>query len=373
MSLRGLNTKVEGDGSADVLPSRPAAVGKPTGSVKGRDKELDIAAMKDAALPSQGQQAQTILDSTAARREFDGDIYLLPDTTETVDFDYLHLIPRSPMFVGVGRGWRHLRLFRFQTSRLDVRLEASKLYKVTLHLKNSVLINRNCEGHHDRRWSEEGSISVVPAGMSWTCSFSGQADFMVAFVAPDIVNEVAASVFNRDQDQIRIVESFAKKDEILERLYRLIIAEAYRDEAGNHLFIDAMTRALTLHLLRAYSIDSPRLPVKTDAFIGWRLKRVIEYMHAHIDENIPLHQLAATSGLSTSHFTRAFRTATGKPPHQYLVGLRIDKARQLLQQTQLSITEICSECGFEQSNHFATMFRKVVGLSPRAYRMAHRV
>ena len=76
------------------------------------------------------------------------------------------------------------------------------------------------------------------------------------------------------------------------------------------------------------------------------------------------------SGLSPSHFARAFRAAMGEPPHRYLVRLRIKMARELLEHTRLPVIEVGLRCGFEQTTHFATMFRKMTGLSPRAYRAA---
>ncbi len=93
-------------------------------------------------------------------------------------------------------------------------------------------------------------------------------------------------------------------------------------------------------------------------------------MQANLADDLPLSRLAAAAGLSPSHFARAFRAAVGQPPHRYMVRLRIERARQLLEQTRLPVTEVASRCGFEQTTHFATMFRKVTGQSPRAYRAA---
>ena len=112
------------------------------------------------------------------------------------------------------------------------------------------------------------------------------------------------------------------------------------------------------------------MPTTPQALVGWRLKRAIDHMREHIAENLSLDSLAKVAGLNPSHFARAFRAATGEPPHRYLIQLRIDKARELLEHTRLPIIQVAFQCGFEQNTHFATMFRKTAGMSPRAYRAA---
>ena len=96
-------------------------------------------------------------------------------------------------------------------------------------------------------------------------------------------------------------------------------------------------------------------------------------MRSCLDQELPLSRLAAAGGLSLSQFVRAFRDATGTPPHRYLLGLRIDKARELLEQTDLPVIEVALNCGFGQPSHFATSFREATGFSPRAWRQARRL
>ena len=93
-------------------------------------------------------------------------------------------------------------------------------------------------------------------------------------------------------------------------------------------------------------------------------------MNANLAENMSLSQLAALVGLGPVQFARAFRAATCVPPHQFLIGLRLDEARHLLERTRLPVTHIVSRCGFDQPSHFATTFRKRMGLTPSACRAA---
>lgn len=290
--------------------------------------------------------------------------------TGSTPSDYARLMARPSVLSVANQDWQDVSLQRFQVPFHDIKLGASCVHRVTLHLAGSVLIERTREGRRDRQWSDRGCSNLVPAGVPVTRSFKGQADFIVAYVTPAIVNEVASDVFDLDPASVRLVESLAVTDATLERFGRLLLAEAEAGAVGTRLFVETVTRALALHLLRTYSAESQRASALPGAMVGWRLRRTIEYMQANLAENLPLAQLAAAAELSPSHFTRAFRAAVGEPPHRYLIRLRVEQARDLLEHTRLPIIEISLRCGFEQTTHFATMFRKTTGLSPRAYRAA---
>lgn len=87
---------------------------------------------------------------------------------------------------------------------------------------------------------------------------------------------------------------------------------------------------------------------------------------------ITIEDLSRAVALSPYYLIRAFRHVYKQTPHQYLVGQRIAHAKELLRNSDLSITEICAAVGFESLGSFSTLFRKVAGLSPRAYRISSR-
>jgi AraC-like DNA-binding protein len=98
-----------------------------------------------------------------------------------------------------------------------------------------------------------------------------------------------------------------------------------------------------------------------------RLARL--FLDQSYDAPITIEDLSREVALSPYYLIRAFRREYKLTPHQYLVGQRIARAKELLRNTDMSITEICVEVGFESLGSFSTLFRKVVGLSPRAYRL----
>lgn len=102
------------------------------------------------------------------------------------------------------------------------------------------------------------------------------------------------------------------------------------------------------------------------------IEKVIETMHKKYKENISIEDYAKSSGMSVCWFIRSFRAHTGLPPQQFMIQLRIGKAKELLSSSGYNITEIAEICGYENSLYFSRIFKKHIGLSPKEYRKIHR-
>jgi AraC family transcriptional regulator len=99
-----------------------------------------------------------------------------------------------------------------------------------------------------------------------------------------------------------------------------------------------------------------------------RLMRVLAYIDGHIGEPITLANLATTAGLSRMYFARQFRVATGIRPHEYVLRRRIERAQRLLTATSDALVDVALSVGFQTQAHFTTVFKKIVGNTPRQWR-----
>jgi len=102
------------------------------------------------------------------------------------------------------------------------------------------------------------------------------------------------------------------------------------------------------------------------------LRRVREFIETHLEQTISIQALAATAGLSMYHFARAFKQSEGMTPHDYLVQCRVRRARDLLADTDLPLSEIALAAGFADQSHCARRFREHVGVTPSSYRWSMR-
>jgi AraC family transcriptional regulator len=98
-----------------------------------------------------------------------------------------------------------------------------------------------------------------------------------------------------------------------------------------------------------------------------QLRLVDECIHAHLDQKISLADLAACIHLSVPHFERMFRATTHRPPYHYVLELRLERARVLLEKTRLPLAEVALQCGFSSQSHFTAHFTRYVGISPARF------
>ena len=99
-----------------------------------------------------------------------------------------------------------------------------------------------------------------------------------------------------------------------------------------------------------------------------RIQRALAYIETHLSAAIPLHEIAEAAGLSLPHFKSSFKEAIGMPPGEYIARTRIERAKHELGHTNRSITELAFEIGFCSSQHFARVFKRFTGQTPRQYR-----
>jgi len=101
---------------------------------------------------------------------------------------------------------------------------------------------------------------------------------------------------------------------------------------------------------------------------SWQVRLVTRYIDDHLSERLAIHDLARSVALSTSHFGRAFRQTFGRTPMKHVRAVRLDRAKRLMRQTDLSLSEIALECGFSDQAHFTRRFRAATAAAPRSWR-----
>jgi AraC family transcriptional regulator len=160
------------------------------------------------------------------------------------------------------------------------------------------------------------------------------------------------------------------------RYYRnpAVDAELTAGAAGGRLAAESLANVLAVHLIR--HILAPRRPARgRDGVLPrGRLRAVVEYIEGHLDVGPTREQMAAVARLSTYHFARQFKAATGLPPHQYVIMRRVERAKQLLQRDgDLSLAEVAARAGFADQSQLSRHFRRLVGVTQGRFRTPARI
>ena len=220
-----------------------------------------------------------------------------------------------------------------------------------------------------RETQQRGSTAYVPNGCSHRVQYDGQLGSLhLMTLRPELVESVAQEL-NISQINIPPHYADARNDFVLNAA-ELIHAEVQQGNPHGPMFAETFARTLAVHLLtgfsRSASADAEKLSISQA-----KIKRINEYIYANLAAPISLADLARQAGLSEYHFCRVFKKATQLSPYQYLLRQRIQQACTHLERGRLAVQEIAFACGFGDAVQFARHFRKLMGMTPTAYRMAN--
>ena len=157
-------------------------------------------------------------------------------------------------------------------------------------------------------------------------------------------------------------------DSRLGALVTAVHAEMVAGFPSGRLFLDSIEQAMAVALVSGQAVSHRPVRVSRGGLGPARLRRITDLVHARLEDELGLYELAQSVGLSTAHFARMFRKSTGETPHQFVLRRRLERAKAMLRAPDARILDVAVACGFKTQQHFAQVFRDVCGVSPTRYR-----
>lgn len=209
---------------------------------------------------------------------------------------------------------------------------------------------------------ETGDLWINPAGVPFSHRISGHNQFVLLTLDPQKLTELIPDrplhrAFRRQHQS---------KDRHLQTLMQTLLIEAETGGTNGKLYVDSLSTALATHFINHYSIEQPVDLLSPRGSEQQRLGNVIDYIEAHLTEDMGLEDLALQAGLSKFHFSRLFKQAMGLTPHKYVIKRRIDQATHQLKQGK-SIIQVAHQFGFSDQSHFTRSFKRAKGTTPRQF------
>ncbi|OLP57006.1 hypothetical protein BJF92_21080 [Rhizobium rhizosphaerae] len=200
----------------------------------------------------------------------------------------------------------------------------------------------------------------------YKAEMAGSFDFALMEISAAALATIA------DQAECRHVEGLSEQagaaDLVLGGLTRALFAHAQGPMPTSPLFIAQIGAAIGTHLVRRYGEGRTTEPQGGRRLTPRQLGLITQRMRAQPKGDPGIDELCALTGLSRSIFLRAFRETTGRTPHQWLVEQRLDKARDLLLNSDAPLAAIAEACGFADGAHFSRVFAASMGAPPGAWR-----
>ena len=213
----------------------------------------------------------------------------------------------------------------------------------------------------------KGALLVGHLESTPVAGFNSDIDFVRAYVSKATLDEAAEGAGLPRPAGLRRPEHGAC-DPILYHLAAAIAPLSERGGAQDQLLLDHIALAFCAYVLSTYGGAPLDARPNQCNLAPWQERRAKAFIDANIARSISLQEIANVCGLSTSHFSRAFRNTTGRPPHRWLMERRIEAAKTHLAAGELPLTQIAAECGFSDPSHFSRVFLRLNGEPPAAWR-----
>jgi AraC family transcriptional regulator len=287
------------------------------------------------------------------------------------------LLSNRPLVNSHQSSWNNIHLAHYRETIQEVPEMSSPQHIVVIPIGPHVL---DMEFFSEGRFQDlpvreqdyqNGMIQIFPADLLFnqrSMQGSVEVEFIHCYLEPTYFAQVAHESVN--PDRVELLLQRKRYDPLIRQISMALRADLEEDETGNGFYADSLATAMCAHLLQHYSTRKHIFREYDDGLSKRQFQQAIDYINAHLDGKPSLNAIANELGMSQYYFCRLFKRSTGMTAHQYLTQQRVERAKQLLRGTKMTITEIALECGFTHQSHFAKYFRQSTGVTPNQFRQS---
>jgi AraC family transcriptional regulator len=216
-----------------------------------------------------------------------------------------------------------------------------------------------CLASGARHLRRAGDIDLLPADETGGFASETACETLEIRLAPSLLERVSDDM--RRGNRVHFQTRHILRNESIAHLARALDSEQRAGGSVGALYADSIGAALATQLLGSSAETVPPRNGLSPA----QLRRLFDFIDAHIDQPLPIAALSREAGASSAHLRHWFKLATGKTVHRYVVGRRLERARRLLLAGELSVAEVALAAGFSHQSHMARWMRREMGYTPR--------
>lgn len=267
-------------------------------------------------------------------------------------------------------GWSGILVEQYQIppiSSCEASLSALSAHWLNFPLGQPMYLTQKRDDRLYESIFHKGDLIFVPAGQPsyWRSRASNNTaqSILRIYLQPELVTQIVETS-DLDCRWLDLTRSGSKSAPHLHQIALMLLAELNSGGIMGKLYVESLTRLLVIGLLRHYSNSRTITSVKP-SLTHTRLQSAIDYIHAHLDLDLTLVQIAASINISPSHFASLFKQATGNSLHQYVIEQRVEQAKLLLTTTDLPIASIAFQVGFSSQSHLNWHCKRLTGMTPK--------
>ncbi len=234
---------------------------------------------------------------------------------------------------------------------------------VSIHIGRAARMSCDRGGLSHTGAAVHGDIDVIPVGVSSVWRMHDENDRAVLMSVPAAMLDAVAEENGVGGGRVELRNRFMVRDRQLESIAWAMKSELELGSPSGALYLDGLALSAAARLVAGHSSVAAEEP-RYGGLDGRRLKRTLEFIEAHLAEELSLTRLAAVAEMSVSHFRAGFRQSIGTAVHQYVIERRVERAKSLLMRERQTIAEIALAAGFTHQSHLSRHMQRATGLSP---------
>ena len=276
------------------------------------------------------------------------------------------VLHRAPLLSSHNLGWENLGLEYHLQPPYESPEHYATHHTLVIRLRSHSSLERWLGECYRSENCIPGDVAVIPAYVIHRAATTKESKFIALTLNSQSVLNIAYESVN--PDSVEIIPHFSKSDPLIYHIGLALKAALQSNGLSSHLYAGSMATALSAHLLQHYAAPKHIIKEYRGGLPKYKLQQVIEFIIDHLSENLLLEAMAKEIGMSQYHFARLFKQSTGLSPYQYVIHCRIERAKILLLQSKLKISEVALEVGFAEQSQFTRHFKRMTGVTPKEIR-----